>query len=304
MTNDASILHLQDAQSAQNSRQDLSLLGRLEGLFSAYTRTGSPSTENSPTGSSNITSASSAAPTVQVLLSTQWQERLAGNPLLREALRDALGGIVSGSQSHDEILRDWAGVLGGSATLRLVSGGRVIEVEATPLDIADSLHTPHTGVEQASVHVVEHSDTHARLANELREMTGLGAAKLASALGITREQYSRWANGAPISDTKHGQLRYLHTVIADLVRRVGPTEARVWLQTPIDGQTTPAELLTSRRWSDLHRRVVEVHDVAPVVDGVMVSLLAPLADNQENPEDLEELEQEEAWSPYPPEGKR
>ena len=304
MTNDASALHLQDAQSAQRWRESLSLLGRLEGLFTSQTRTGSHSTDAPFPGASNITSAASAAFTVHVLLSTEWQERIANNPHLRKALRDALGGIVSGSQSHDEILRDWAGVLGGSATLRLVSGGQVIEVEAAPIDIAGPAYSPHTAADQVSKAVDERDDTHARLANELREMTGLGAAKLASALGISREQYSRWANGAPISDTKHGQLRYLHTVIADLVRRLGPADARIWLQTPIDGKTTPAELLTSRRWNDLHRRVVEVQDAAPVVDGVMVSLLAPLTDSEENPEDLEELEQEEAWSPYPPDDKR
>ncbi|MFF4563018.1 helix-turn-helix domain-containing protein [Streptomyces sp. NPDC001435] len=276
----------------------------MEELFSAYTRTGNQQAESALPGTGDITSALSAAPTVRVLLSSQWQERLTANPLLREVLRDALGGIVSGSQTHDEILRDWAGVLGGSATLRLVSGGQVIEVDASPANLTGRPHASQPPLEEPKKSADERSGTHARLANELREMTGLGASKLASALGVTREQYSRWASGQPISDTRHGQLRYLHTVIADLVRRLGSAEARVWLQTPIDGESTPADLLTSRRWSELHRRVVEVHDAAPVVDGVMVALLAPVVDSGDNPEDLEALDEEEAWSPYPPDTKR
>ncbi|MFD4540875.1 hypothetical protein [Streptomyces bauhiniae] len=270
----------------------------MEQLFSACTRTGTQEEESALPGTEPITSSLSAAPTIQVLLSPKWQESLTANPRLREALREALGGIVSGSQSHNEVLSDWARVLGGSATLRLVSGGQLIEVEPSPFALtgppADLSHADETVDTQD-----EPVSVHARLANELRVMTGLGAGRLATALGVTREQYSRWANGAPISDTKHGQLRYLHTVFADLVRRLGPAEARVWLQTPIEGNHTPVELLTSRQWNELHRRVVQVHDPTPVVDGVMVSLLAPIVDDEDNPEDLGELDEAEAWSPYP-----
>ncbi|MEV0093383.1 hypothetical protein [Streptomyces sp. NPDC050738] len=288
----------------RRSSRNSSLLGRLEEIFSNSSRTGDWSSSMGIPALHEATSALSVKPSIQVLLSSQWREKLMADPVLRTALQQALGGIASGTQSHNEMLRDWAGVLGGSAMLRLVSGGQLIEVDTSPVGPAEQPSAPPAKDDVGKPPLPDEQTTHARLANELREMTGLGAAKLATALGVSREQYSRWAGGAPISDLRHGQLSYLHTVMADLVRRLGAAEARVWLQTPIDGEITPVELLTSRRWSELHRRVVVLHDAAPVVDGVRVSLLAPIVDRGDNPEDLEAVEGEDAWSPYPPNEKR
>jgi hypothetical protein len=133
---------------------------------------------------------------------------------------------------------------------------------------------------------------HARLARELREITGLPAASIGAALGVTREQYQRWVAGSAISDTRHGQLIYLHTIAVDVLRRLGPEQARLWWKTPVEAEATPEELLKRRRADRVYRLVAAIPDRAPVVDGVMRGL--PVQDDV----DFDENEDSGAWSPY------
>lgn len=137
---------------------------------------------------------------------------------------------------------------------------------------------------------------HARLAREVRERTGLPAAQLGSALGVTREQYQRWLRGDPISTIRHGLLVYLHAVVADAFRRLGP-EAHVWWRTPRADGRTPAQLLADRLVDQVHRLVSELPDAAPIVDDVLVGMPA----QQPRPLDDEAAvdgDDEESWSPY------
>jgi hypothetical protein len=135
---------------------------------------------------------------------------------------------------------------------------------------------------------------HARLARELREITGLPAASIGAALGVTREQYQRWVAGSAISDTRHGQLIYLHTIAVDVLRRLGPEQARLWWKTPVEAEATPEELLKRRRADRVYRLVAAIPDRAPVVDGVMRGL--PVQDDVDFDENEDSLGG--AWSPY------
>jgi DNA-binding transcriptional regulator YiaG len=135
--------------------------------------------------------------------------------------------------------------------------------------------------------------SHPRLARELREMTGLSASSLGHAFGVSREQYSRWISGKPISDIRHGQLVFLHTVAREMVRRLGADQARVWIHKPIEGVHTPATLLELRTFDKFYREVVAIPDPEPVRDGSIISLSAPVAVDDEN-----EDEGDEPWSPY------
>lgn len=134
---------------------------------------------------------------------------------------------------------------------------------------------------------------HSRLAKDLREMTGLSASVLGGVFGVSREQYSRWISGNPISDTRHGQLVFLHTVVRELARRLGSSRARVWLHQPIGGASTPLELLQRRQFDRFYRLVSELPDDTPIVAGKIASLPAPVEiDNS----DEEEVDM--PWSPY------
>jgi len=114
--------------------------------------------------------------------------------------------------------------------------------------------------------------SHARLAQDLKDMTGLSAATLGCSFGVTCEQYQRWLAGTPISTVRHGQLVFTHTVVSDVARRLCVEAAHIWWRTPIDGATTPADLLARRRLDDVYRLVLAVPDAQPVVDGVLQSL--------------------------------
>jgi hypothetical protein len=125
-------------------------------------------------------------------------------------------------------------------------------------------------------------------------MTGLSARVLASAFGISREQYSRWVSGKPISDIRKGQLQFLHTVVRELLRRLGKEDARAWLHMPIDGAITPVALLESRQFDKFYRYVVSLPPppVSPKDVGLL-SLSAPMQDTDE-----EESPADQPWSPY------
>ncbi|MFC7246375.1 helix-turn-helix domain-containing protein [Catellatospora aurea] len=173
-----------------------------------------------------------------------------------------------------------------------------IEIDASPQHIhtqpkfaPDSVSTEQ-GSEERAIAV------HARLASDLREMSGMSASQLGAALGVTREQYSRWTSGRPISMDRHGQLQYLHTLIRDLTRRLGSESARVWLRTPgVDGRT-PVDIVMSRRFELLHRLIADLPDHSPVVSGTVVALLAPTVDAVDDEDDYED----EPWSPYASDG--
>lgn len=133
---------------------------------------------------------------------------------------------------------------------------------------------------------------HARLARDLRDMTGLSASILGSAFGVSREQYSRWVSGKPISDTRHGQLQFLHTIVRELIRRLGSSEARVWLHRPLDDFLTPVDLLRGRKFDRLYREVIALPGSDSAAVRTRVSLTAPLP----TPEDVQD--QGTPWSPY------
>ena len=134
----------------------------------------------------------------------------------------------------------------------------------------------------------------ARLAQDLKDMTGLSAATLGGSLGVTREQYQRWLAGTPISTVRYEQMVFTHTVVSDVARRLGIEAAHVWWRTPIDGATTPADLLARRRLDDVYKLVLAVPDAQPVVDGVLQSLPRQM--------DLDDWDEDDApgepWAPY------
>lgn len=137
--------------------------------------------------------------------------------------------------------------------------------------------------------------SHARLARELRALTGLPAAVIGASLGVTREQYQRWVAGSSISDTRHGQLIYLHTVAVDVARRLGQPMARLWWKTPVEAGVTPEELLKRRRADRVYRLAAAIPDPAPIAGGLLRGL--PLQDGR-NDEPDEGADRGEAWSPY------
>ncbi|MFJ4755445.1 helix-turn-helix domain-containing protein [Streptomyces sp. NPDC088763] len=306
------VYNFQHTLSGDNVRKHSSdpILNRLVKIFSALQETSYRSRGFKPDlfgGQAElgqlVTDACSTQPTLRVLLPDGWQETISGEPEIRAALQEALGNVASGHSSVESLLQGWGDILTVSGLLRLVSDGEVVEIDAVQATAAPAV-APRRGM-QSNKELAEKTEkmdaapSHARLAAELREATGLSAAKLAAAFGVTREQYSRWVSGASISDARHGQLRYLHTVVADLVRRLGSvSEARVWFQTPLHSGETPGELLIRRRWSELYRVVTEVLDSEPLVDGVRVALLAPVAEEEENPAEPDEADGEGSWSPY------
>lgn len=156
---------------------------------------------------------------------------------------------------------------------------------------SDQVQVAHTGI----AGTVESAEPpHARLARELREITGLSAASIGAALGVTREQYQRWVAGGAISDTRHGQLIYLHTIAVDVIRRLGPEKATLWWKTPVEADATPEDLLRRRRADRVYRLVAAIPDPAPVVDGVLHGL--PIQDDVEFDENDDSAGG--AWSPY------
>ncbi len=135
--------------------------------------------------------------------------------------------------------------------------------------------------------------SHARLSKELREMSGLSAFDLGRSLGVTREQYSRWTSGKPISEIRHGQLQFLHTVLRELIRRLGADNAKVWLRTPIDGVITPADLMRDRRFDSLYQMISSIQDPEDKATRNRMALSAPLS----TPE-YEQDHDDDPWNPY------
>ena len=138
---------------------------------------------------------------------------------------------------------------------------------------------------------------HALLAAELREITGLPAASLGAALGVTREQYQRWLAGSAISTIREGQLEYLATIAADVSRRLGGDQATVWWRTPTAEGLTPEALLKRRLVDRVHEMVTKLSDPRPIAGDTYVALLHQTsADIDDDP--FENEDTPEAWSPY------
>jgi len=135
---------------------------------------------------------------------------------------------------------------------------------------------------------------HSRLARELREITGLSAASIGAALGVSREQYQRWIAASAISDTRHGQLIYLHTIALDVLRRLGTEQAKLWWKTPVEAGITPEDMLKRRRVDRVYKLVAAIPDPAPVVDGVFRGL--PVQDDADFGDNEDSVDG--AWSPY------
>jgi hypothetical protein len=190
-------------------------------------------------------------------------------------------------------------LLAESPDISVSSVGGSLEIEATLGNDFNEHDETHRASESqftsanAQEGAIEAS--HSRLAKDLREMTGLGASTLGKIFGVSREQYSRWVSGNPISDIRHGQLIFLHTVIRELVRRLGGPQARAWLHQPIDGATTPLEMLQRRQFDRFYRQVSELPDNEPTVAGKIASLPVPAEiDNDETDEEEADM----PWSPY------
>lgn len=137
---------------------------------------------------------------------------------------------------------------------------------------------------------------HSQTADDVRSLTGLPTAKLASSLGVSREQYQRWLRGSAISTIRHGQLVYLHTISADLTRKLGSKQGKVWWRTPGADGVKPEDLLTERRLDLVHELVALVPDPQPISDGVLQGLR--IQSSVEDLDESEDLDDEETWSPY------
>jgi hypothetical protein len=157
---------------------------------------------------------------------------------------------------------------------------------------------PNAGTVPSARPLPSEEHQHARLARELREMTGMSARELGACLGASREQYSRWTSGKPISDHRGGQLAYLHTMMRDLVRRVGANQARIWLRTPVPSAPdneliTPAEMSKRRLVGQIMRRVALLPSPA---EGNEPSLL--LLDEEDDPAGGSDPWDSAPWTPY------
>jgi hypothetical protein len=144
--------------------------------------------------------------------------------------------------------------------------------------------------------------SHARLAEDLRKLTGLPAVTLGAALGVTREQYQRWLRGDPISIIRHGLLVYLHTIAADAARRLGHQQVAIWWRTPSADGVAPEQLLRERLTDSVHRLVAALPDDAPVLDGVLVALQVQQPLNIDEYDDFDDAYEESDsdnsdWSP-------
>lgn len=150
--------------------------------------------------------------------------------------------------------------------------------------------------------VVDTAD-HVRIAEEVRELTGLPTSSLAASLGVRREQYQRWLRGWPISAARHGQLIYLHTIANDVARRLGNEAVQIWWRTPIiDDGRTPEQLLQERRTDLVYQLATKLPDSSPEHDGMLLGLRTRqlIDDDEDAPEGIED---EEDWSPYGSQGE-
>lgn len=217
---------------------------------------------------------------------------------IQVVLRMAYGDKISSSRIVD-ILRAFSVDRRGSTAPLLIPHTRLSQrpdgslvVETGYLSTESAALTENQVVNEVESQKPEHSQT----AAEVRALTALPAATLASSLGVSREQYQRWLRGSAISTIRHGQLVYLHTIAADLTRKVGQSQAELWWRTPVANGRTPEELLRERRVDLVHKLVASVPDPQPTSGGVLQGLrVQAFVDEFEESDDMDD---EEIWSPY------
>ena len=134
---------------------------------------------------------------------------------------------------------------------------------------------------------------HSIHARELRDLTGLTTATLASAFGVTREQYQRWVAGGAISDARRDTLRSLVT-IARNVHRVLGVDASAWWRVGVDGGPTPTDLMVARKHDELLRCAASAVGGLTQSGEVLLGLIAP--DEVSRDDDGET--DADPWNPY------
>lgn len=134
---------------------------------------------------------------------------------------------------------------------------------------------------------------HAVHARELRDLTGLTTATLASAFGVTREQYQRWVAGGAISDARRDSLRSLVTIARDL-RRVLGDDAAAWWRVGVDGGPTPTDLMVARKHDELLRCAASAVGGLKQSGDKVLGLIAPDDASSNDDGDTDE----DAWNPY------
>jgi len=220
-------------------------------------------------------------------VSSSWLAELVSRVVL---LRDRAGDITSLGVPSARILRDAFGSL-------------VIEVTATPQPSeSTSITEPREKPIGRIADISQNLSDHTRLAAELRGMTGLPASLLASAFGVSREQYQRWLAGKAISTVRHGQLTYLHSIAREIVRKLGERPARVWWHTPGADGRAPEALLADRNLGALYSWAVSIHDPQPVEGSTLPGLRRADESWDEDPPDG--IEDQADWSPYPASGTK
>lgn len=262
---------------------------RIAAALSADTATGGPRELLDWIGSLTRGTALRAVLDVDVLVNfSRWQQVMEPTALIR-----ALGHLsrATADTAHSPLL--WTDLIEAAREERPTSE----QVQASDLSPESSaLLGPHLRTPQVRASAPTVAEPHhARLAREVREITRLSTSVLAASMGVTREQYSRWISGRAISPMRHGQLQYLHTIIRDLLRRLGDEQAVVWLQTPLGDDGSPAAMLARRRLDLVHRAVVALPDSQPVRDDTIVALAAPMDDTADS--DAQD-DEGEPWTPY------
>lgn len=218
--------------------------------------------------------------TIQLILSTG-----SGDRISKSRIVDLLRAFTVDRRSPNT-----AFLLPHSCMSRSPGGILIFDTGYLDQDLAFSADTRASNDDEPSV------PEHSRTAAEVRALTGLPASTLASSLGVSREQYQRWLRGSAISKVRHGQLIYLHTIVADLTRRLGQTRAALWWRTPTTNGRTPEELLKERRVDLVHNLVAAVPDPQPISGGVLQGLrVQSVVDEYEESDDMDD---EEIWSPY------
>jgi len=192
--------------------------------------------------------------------------------------------------------------LSGARILRDTCGDLVVELSNPPeMRSALSFLTVETGPQPEAARESARLNEHSRLAAELRALTGLPAASLAAAFGVSREQYQRWLSGRPISSVRHGQLVYTHSIAAEVVRKLGESNAKIWWRTPRPSGSTPEQSLRERDLAVVYRAAVDIADPRPVVGKTLLGLRRLDESWSEEPPDG--VDEQDDWSPYPTSGR-
>jgi hypothetical protein len=113
--------------------------------------------------------------------------------------------------------------------------------------------------------------TAATPAEEIRSLTGLSPALLASLFGVSRTTYYKWMEGATPRDARFQHLVEVLAHVKDAERRLAPkADIAAWLRTPVaPGGPRPLDYLQQRRFSTFRGLVLRERSAG-------VELKAPL----------------------------